>query len=133
MSAEDPRLSAVVELLPADRRTTETPDSSIDLSEDLRAIGLAKARFTAGGFEVHAPMGLSFSIGANRSLFEEFFSTEVVVDDSELVRKVTNAEGGLDLPLGAVSEELRGLVASVRFVAPPDLFAVGGAGQGTGT
>lgn len=114
-----------MQLHTADNRTTETPESSVNLSEDLRAIGLAKARFTVAGFEVHAPMGLSFSIGANKTVFEEFFSTKVVVDDSDLVRKVTNADGGLDLPIDGLSDELKGLVESVRFMVPPDLFAVG--------
>lgn len=125
MSDVDPQLSAVVKLHTADKRTTETPESTVNLTEDLRAIGLAKQRFTAAGFEVHAPMGLSFSIGAKHALFEEFFATKVVVDDSELGRKVTNADGETDLPLNGLSDELKGLVESVSFVAPPDLFAVG--------
>lgn len=119
---EDPTLSALVTLLPPGERTTQAPVSGIDLSEDMRAVGLAKQRLTSAGFEVHAPMGASFSIGAKQSLFESFFGAKVVVDDSELMRKVATEEGNLELPLEGVSEELRGLVQSVAFVPPPDFF-----------
>lgn len=120
---EDPTLSALVTLLPGDQRTTDAPVGGLDLTEDLRAVGLVKARFTSAGFEVHAPMGMSFSIGARRSLFESFFGTTVVVDDSQLMRKVTAEDGDLELPLTTLSEEVRGLVGSVAFFPPPDFFA----------
>jgi hypothetical protein len=116
----DPTLSAVVSILPKDRRSTETPESGIPLSEDLRAVGLAKSRFTTAGFEVHAPFTGKFSIGAKQSLFEEFFGAKVIVDDSQLVRSVTNADGGYDLPLDNLPGDLKGLVESVAFVPPPD-------------
>src|ERR671938_192842 len=82
---KDPTISAVVSILPKDKRTTETPESGVPLSEDLRAIGLAKSRFTSAGFEVHAPFTGKFSIGGRKSLFEEFFGEPLAVDDSQLV------------------------------------------------
>lgn len=121
---EDPTLSAVVTILPSADRTTVAPVGGIDLGEDLRAVGLAKQRFTTSGFEVHAPMGSSFSIGGRLSLFESFFAVKVVVDDSQLMRRVTIDGGGdLELPLAALTEELQGLVRSVQFAAPPDFLA----------
>lgn len=120
---EDPTLSAVVTLLPASQRTTEAPIGGLDLTEDLRAVGLAKARFTTAGFEVHAPMQLSFSIGAKQSLFESFFGTKVTVDDSQLMRRTSTVGGELALPLATLTDELRGLVQSVAFTPPPDFFA----------
>lgn len=119
---EDPTLSALVTLLPADQRTTQAPVSGIDLSEDLRAIGLAKQRFTSAGFEVHAPMGISFSIGAKQSVFESFFGSRITVDDTDLDRKVTTDGDSLELSLESLNEELRGLVKSVAFVPPPDFL-----------
>lgn len=120
---KDPTISAVVTILPKDKRTTETPESGIPLSEDLRAIGLAKSRLTSGGFEVHAPFGGKFSIGAKKSVFEEFFGQELVIDDSELVRKVTNPQGGYELSLENLPDDLKGLIGSVEFTPPPDLLS----------
>jgi hypothetical protein len=122
----DPTLSAVVTILPKDKRTTQTPESGIPLSEDLRAVGLAKSRLTSAGFEVHAPFTGKFSIGAKSSLFEEFFGTKVVVDDSQLIRNVTVGDGGYDLPLDNLPDDLKGLLASVAFVPPPDFARFGG-------
>jgi hypothetical protein len=117
---EDPTLSAVVTILPKDQRTTDTPESGIPLSEDLRAIGLAKSRLTTAGFEVHAPFTGQFSIGAKKSVFEEFFGEKILIDDNSLIRSVTNSAGGYELPLDALPDELKGLVGSVAFPPPPD-------------
>ena len=122
---EDPTVSAVVTVLPKERRTIETPESGVPLSEDLRVIGLVKSRFTSAGFEVHAPFTGKFSIGGRRSLFESYFGQKVVVDDSELIRKVTNEEGGYELPLDVLPDELKGLVESITFAPPPDLAGFG--------
>lgn len=116
----DPTISAVVTVLPKERRTTETPESGVPLSEDLRAIGLAKSRLTSAGFEVHAPFTGKFSIGAKQSVFEEFFGEKIVVDDAQLGRSVTVASGGYEIPLDNVPDDLRGLLASVAFMPPPD-------------
>ncbi|MGH9278616.1 MAG: hypothetical protein ACRD12_11000 [Acidimicrobiales bacterium] len=116
----DPTISAVVSILPKDKRATNTPESGVPLSEDLRAIGLAKSRLTSAGFEVHAPFTGKFSIGAKRTVFEEFFGETVVVDDAQLGRSVTVESGGYELPLDKLPDDLRGLLASVAFVPPPD-------------
>lgn len=121
----DPTLSAIVTILPKDQRSTATPESGIPLSEDLRAIGLAKGRFTSAGFEVHAPFTGTFSIGAKRSVFEEFFGETVVVDDAQLGRSVKTASGSYDLPLDKLPDDLRGLVGSVAFTPPPDILKMG--------
>lgn len=120
----DPTVSAVVTILPKDQRSTDTPESGIPLSEDLRAIGLAKSRFTSAGFEVHAPFTGKFSIGAKKSVFEEFFGEKVTVDDTQLIRSVTVESGGYAFPLDRLPNELQGLIASVEFMPPPD-FARG--------
>ena len=122
---EDPTVSAVVTVLPKEQRTFETPESGVPLSEDLRVIGLVKSRFTSAGFEVHAPFTGKFSIGGRRSLFEQYFGQKVVVDDSELIRKVTTEDGGYDLPLGVLPDELKGLVQSISFTPPPDFAGFG--------
>lgn len=107
-------------ILPKERRTTSTPESGVPLSEDLRAIGLAKSRLTTAGFEVHAPFTGKFSIGGKKSLFEQFFGDAVNVDDSQLIRNVTAASGGYELPLDNLPDDLKGLVESIAFTPPPD-------------
>jgi len=121
----DPTLSAVVSILPKEQRTTDTPESGIPLSEDLRAIGLAKSRLTSAGFEVHAPFGGKFSIGAKKTVFEEFFGETILIDDAALIRAVTNSSGGYELPLDNLPDDLKGLVGSVAFTPPPDWAKLG--------
>lgn len=122
---KDPTISAVVTILPKDQRTTDTPESGIPLSEDLRAIGLAKSRLTSAGFEVHAPFTGRFSIGAKKSVFEEFFGEEIQIDDSALARKITTSSGSYDLPLENLPDDLKGLVGSISFPPPPDFVNFG--------
>ncbi len=122
---EDPTVSAVVTLFPREQRATETPESGVPLSEDLRAVGLAKQRFTSAGFEVHAPFTGKFSIGGKRSLFESYFGEKLVVDDSQLIRDVKTSSGSYELPLDRLPDDLKGLVASVAFTPPPDFARVG--------
>ena len=82
-----------------------------------------KAHFGAGGFEVHAPLFASFSIGARQSLFEEVFGVLLVVDQENLATTVTTSEGSLDLPVAQLPEEVRREVVSVAFMPPFDFPA----------
>jgi hypothetical protein len=122
---DDPTVSAVVTVYSRGERSSEAPESGIPLSEDLRAVGLVKSRFTSAGFEVHAPFTGMFSIGGRRSLFEKYFGLEVVVDDTQLIRKVQTAGGSYDLPLDKLPDELQGLVKSIAFPPPPDFAGFG--------
>lgn len=122
---EDPTVSAVVTVFSREERASEAPESGIPLSEDLRAIGLVKSRFTSAGFEVHAPFTGMFSIGGKRSLFEQFFGESIVVDDTQLIRTVKTTSGSLDLPIEKLPEELHGLVKSVAFPPPPEFAGFG--------
>jgi hypothetical protein len=123
---EDPTVSAVVTVYSKAERQTETPESGIPLSEDLRAIGLVKSRFTSAGFEVHAPFTGMFSIGGRVSLFESYFGEKITVDDRQLIRTVTTAAGSYDLPLDPLPDELKGLVKSISFTPPPDFAGFAG-------
>ncbi len=95
-------------------------------ANDLARITPVKGHFTSAGFEVHAPFTGQFSIGGRRSLFEQYFGQRVLVDDSQLMRKVTTEDGGYDLPLEVLPDELRGLVKSICFQPPPDFAGFGG-------
>ncbi|MCA1692046.1 MAG: hypothetical protein ABR540_21205 [Acidimicrobiales bacterium] len=123
---EDPTVSAVVTVYSKEERAAEMPESGVPLSDDLRAVGLAKSRFTSAGFEVHAPFTGMFSIGGKRSLFESFFGETIKVDDSQLIRTITTASGSYDLPIEKLPEDLQGLVRSIAFPPPPNFAGFGG-------
>jgi len=84
------------------------------------AIARAKAYFTKAGFEVHAPLGATFSIGNRKSRFETFFSESLVIDEERLGGPVTTADGERELPLGPLPDEVREIVESVALPPPLD-------------
>ncbi len=90
-------------------------------ANDLASISPVKSHFTSVGFEVHAPLGATFAIAGPKSLFEQTFNRVLIVNDQDLVTTVTTEAGELDLPLDPLPEEMRPIVASVQFVAPPPL------------
>jgi len=106
---DDPTVSAVV--------TLKEGDAGGPTQETTARI---KAHFGAVGFEVHAPLFASFSIGARQSVFEQVFGTLLVVDQETLATTVTTADGSLDLPLAQLPDEVRADVVSVAFMPPFD-------------
>ena len=111
----NPTLSAVVQMASSAEREAA---GAADL-HDNQATSQTKGRLTKDGFEVHAPFQSSFSIGASRSMFEEYFDRKLVVDEG-LITTVTVDGGGLELPIDAFPEDIRPLIRSVSFVPPPD-------------
>lgn len=105
---DDPVVSAVV--------TLKEGDAGGPSQETTARI---KAWFGNRGFEVHAPFFASFSIGGRQSLFEEVFGDRLVVDQESLATSVTTAEGGMDLSMAQLPDEVRGEVVSVAFMPPP--------------
>lgn len=85
------------------------------------AIARSKAYFTKAGFEVHAPLGATFSIGNRKSRFEKFFDQELLVDEERLGAPVTTLDGDRALPLAPLPEEIREMVESITLPSP-DLF-----------
>ena len=91
-------------------------------ANDLASITPVKGHFTSAGFELHAPLGSSFGIAGPKSQFEKTFGLPLVVNEDNLVTTVTTEDGGLNLPLDSLPENLRATVESVRFVEPPPLI-----------
>ncbi len=89
------------------------------------AIARTKAYFTKAGFEVHAPLGTLFSIGNRKSRFETFFGQALVVDEERLGGPVTTEDGGRQLPLAPLPEEIQALVEDITLPVPPDLLGGG--------
>lgn len=134
-------LSAVVQLLPADVRApgdepVAPPVPNIAIPEGIHIapapgeatrevkvpvavaqVARIKQFFANTGFEVHAPVGATFSIGGKQSLFERFFEVELTVDESRLGSPVSTASGERHLTLDTLPDEFKGVVESVTF--PP--------------
>lgn len=96
------------------------PDA-VGVPDQGSAVAKAKGYFTKAGFEVHAPVGDTFSIGAPQSHFEEFFGQRLSVDQERLFGSVTTGDGEDHLPLESLPEEVRAMVESISFPPPPDL------------
>ena len=79
-----------------------------------------KGYFTNAAFEVHAPLGRIFSIGAPRSRFESFFGHKLVIDEGTLGSPVTTEDGGRELPTENFPAEVRDAVESILLPEPPD-------------
>ena len=133
-------ISAVVQLKPANERAPEDavesrPAPNVTVPEGIHIapapgeatrevkvpvavaqVARTKQFFANSGFEVHAPVGGTFSIGGKQSTFERFFETTLDVDESQLGAPVSVEGGGRSLPLGTLPEEFRDLVAEVSFV-----------------
>ena len=95
--------------------------ADVSVPEQGSAMARVKGYFTRAGFEVHAPVGTTFSIAARRSLFEEFFGERLRVDEEQLLSPVRTADGGDSLPLERLPAEIRNLVEAVSFPPPPQL------------
>ncbi len=80
-----------------------------------------KRYFEKAKFDIHAPIGDTFSIAARRSLFEQFFGQRLVVDEERFFAPVTTADGGDQLPVEGLPEDIRALVKSISLPPPPDI------------
>lgn len=80
-------------------------------------VARTKQFFTSSGFEVHAPVGDTFSIGGKQSVFERFFGVELKVDEDQLGSPVSTASGERHVPVDNLPDEFKALVDSVSF--PP--------------
>lgn len=111
----DPTIAAVVELADDDERVAGgRPGLHAN-----QATAELKGHLTKAGFEVHAPFKTSFSIGAPKSLFEEYFGQTLVVDEGLLGTVTIEGGTGGALNLDAMPADMRPLVRSVAFISPP--------------
>jgi hypothetical protein len=85
------------------------------------AIAEAKRYFEKAKFDIHAPIGMTFSIAARRTYFEQFFGQRLVVDEERFFAPVTTADGGNQLPVDGLPEEIRSLVKTISLPPPPEL------------
>ncbi len=120
--ATDPTVSAIVELQGSAPETgLDAESAAAGPPRDLATIARTKSYFTNAGFEVHAPLGMSFSIAAKRSHFEEYFGQKLAIDDEDLFGAVTTEGGDAVLPLDPLPDDIRPMVRAVTFPPPPSL------------
>ena len=112
--------SAVLQGFNVEGRQRPRPGEPGDVKVSGQGAVMARAKtyFTNTGFEVHAPVGESFSIAANKSLFERFFGEALVVDEEQFGAPVTLATGGNELPLDRLPPDARALVKTITFPPP---------------
>ncbi len=85
------------------------------------AIAQAKRYFEKAKFDIHAPIGMTFSIAARRTYFEQFFGQRLVIDEERFFAPVTTADGGNELPVDGLPEDIRSLVKTISLPPPPEL------------
>ena len=95
--------------------------SSAGPSAGQASVSRLKGWFEKAGFEVHAPIGNTFSIAGRRSFFERFFARSLVVDEERFFAPVTTDDGGDQLPIEALPDEVRTMVRSISLPSPPEL------------
>jgi hypothetical protein len=124
---DDPALSALVvlrsgggrEVSGQDRITAETVAG---FQPDAAALAEARRYFQAAGFDLDAPVGISFSISGPRTLFEQTFGERLAVEpEAGVVRSARTAGGGLELPLRRLPDGVARAVQAVTFTPPPEL------------
>jgi hypothetical protein len=120
----DPMLSAQVVLGPAGgpQDTEVTAATLADHAPDPAAAQHVVDHLHGLGFEVGELVGISFSVTARRSRFEEVFGTPLTVGEetSGTITNVTTIHGELELPLERLPADVRRDVTAVTFTAPPD-------------
>ncbi|HSH62208.1 MAG TPA: hypothetical protein VK988_21675 [Acidimicrobiales bacterium] len=99
-----------------------TPVPSLeDVLAQESAMAKAKRYFEKAKFDIHAPIGRTFSIAARRSYFEQFFGQRLLIDEEQFFAPVTTADGGDQLPVDGLPEEIRSAVKSISLPPPPEL------------
>ena len=102
----------------ASRRHATPGEISVPEGGDLTT--RIKGYFTNAAFEVHAPLGPRFSIGAPRSRFESFFGQGLVIEEDRLGSPVTTEDGGRELTTEKFPAEVQNAVESILLPEPPD-------------
>jgi hypothetical protein len=116
-------ISAQVIMPPAtgklDRETPITTETISVLRPAPQKVARVRSAFEQAGFEVSELYGISFSITAPLKRFEEFFKVKLEAG-KDGVQVVSKEAKSYELPLNKVPANLRDLIDTVTFSAPPD-------------
>ena len=127
---EDPLLSALVVLRPEAGPLTGyetiTAETASAWQADPGHAQRATTWFAAAGFRVDPVVGLSFSIVAPRSQFEQMFRVRFDAPaDAALPPGAAFPSQGVELPLVALPPDVAAVVQAVTFPPPPDFGPTG--------
>lgn len=104
-----------------DGETIITAENFQDFAPSPETVTRATEAFAAAGFDVGSMAGISFSISATVSTFEQVFRTRLRQEERGSVEAVEDdGSAGYELPLEALPESLANLVVAVTFTPPPD-------------
>lgn len=104
-----------------DGETIITSENIRDFVPSPETVARASETFAAAGFDVGEMVGISFSISATVSTFEQVFETSLRQEERGGVEAVQDdGSGSYELPLDALPESLANLVVAVTFTPPPD-------------
>lgn len=98
--------------------TSETISDYVPSPQD---VAWASEVLADRGFDVAELVGISFSITAPASTFEEFFETQLCREEDGGMKAVRDDGSlGYELPLTALPESIADLVVAITFTPPPD-------------
>ena len=104
-----------------DDRAVITAETLKDFAPSPETVARATAAFAAAGFDVGAMVGISFSITAPVSTFEDTFKIQLRQQEHGGIEAVADdGIGTYDLPLHALSKPTSDLIVAVTFTPPPD-------------
>jgi hypothetical protein len=87
-------------------------------------VARAQSSLARLGFSVGRAAGVGFSITAPKNVFEQVFQVRIVVEPNGLAL-LADAPQEFDLPLAALPDDLRQVVAAVGFQRPLDFGPTG--------
>jgi len=127
VAESDTRLTAEA-VLASPRPDITGPTTSDNVRERLPLpdqVSRAQSGFMRLGFTCGPAAGIGFSISAPKSVFERVFRVRIAVASDGSAR-LADAPQEFDLPLTALPDDLRQLVAAVGFQRPLDFGPAGG-------
>ncbi|MCP4542745.1 MAG: hypothetical protein GY832_36950 [Chloroflexi bacterium] len=127
MSLEKEQLVSAQVVLPSasgkviDGETSITSKNIQEFAPSPKLVARATEAFAVAGFDVGAMVGISFSISAPVSTFEQVFKTRLRQEDRGGVEAIQDdGSGSYELSLDALPKSLADLVVAVAFTPPPD-------------
>ena len=127
MSLEKEQLVSAQVVLPSasgkatNGETIITSENIQDFAPSPETVARASEAFAAAGFDVGEMVGISFSISATVSTFEQVFQTRLRQNEQGGVEAVQEDDSGsYELPLKSLPESLASLIVAVTFTPPPD-------------
>lgn len=104
-----------------DGETVITAENISDYVPSPDTVAKASEAFTQLGFHVGQMVGISFSITALASTFEEVFAVQLCQEaNGGIMALEEDGSATYEIPLRALPESVSALVISVTFTPPPD-------------